>query len=180
LNLIEPEGLWQTVRERMDRPGAAGWLLLIPVVGALGVAAAAEIGVRVFNTEWNPVFGYSARPDTEGQRFRLLWAALALAPFAQGAVGAMILPLYRLRRRWRAAIAVAVVGTLPLYVAGLALIALPGIFFVLLAFFVSFVWWTTGARELLEVPPAETLEFVTVTLLASNSAIFLGSTAFPF
>ena len=168
------------VRERTARPGAIGWLLLIPVVGALGDAAAAEIGVRVFNTEWNPVFGYSARPDIEGSRVRLLWVALALAPLVQAAVGAMILPLYRLRRQWRAALAVAVVGTVPLYVAGLALIVLPGIFLLLLAFFVSCVWWTTGARELLEVPPAETLEFVTVTLLASSSAIFLASIAFPF
>ena len=154
--------------------------MLIPVVGALGVATAAEIGVRVFNTAWHPVFGYSARPDIEGSRVRLLWLALALAPLIQAAVSVMILPLYRLRRRWREALSVAVVGTIPLYVGGLALVLLPGLLLVLLASFVSFVWWSTGARELLEVPREETIEFVTVTVLGSSSALFLGSTAFPF
>jgi len=150
------------------------------MVGALGVALAAETGVRVFNAEWHPVLGYSARPDREGTRFALLWLALVLAPFAQAAVGCLLLPLYRRPRRWREALAVFVVGTVPLYVAGLSLVLLPGILLVLVAFFVSFVWWTAGACELLGVPRGEGIEFVTVTLLGASSALFLCSTAFPF
>ncbi|HSQ11009.1 MAG TPA: hypothetical protein VLN25_10420 [Burkholderiaceae bacterium] len=81
MNVFEPDGLWEAVRERLARPGALGWLTLIPVVGAFAVAIAAETGVRVFNTDWHAVFGYSARPDTDGSRFRALWVALALAPY---------------------------------------------------------------------------------------------------
>jgi hypothetical protein len=180
LSIFEPEGLWDTVRERLVRPGAIGWLMLIPGVGGLAVAIAAETGVRVFTTEWNPVIGYSARPDDDGSRLRLLWIGLALAPFVQAAAGLLILPLYGLRRRARAALAVAVVGTIPLYVAGLSLVMLPGILLVLVAFFVSFVWWTTGVCELLEVPRAEGPEFVAIMVLAASSALFLCSTAFPF
>lgn len=180
MNLFEPEGLWRAVQARIDRPGAVGWLLLIPLVGGLAVAIAADTGVRVFTTEWNPVIGYSARPDDDGARLRLLWAGLALAPIAQAAAAVLILPLYGRPRRVRAALAVAVVGTVPLYVAGLSLVLLPGILLVLVAFFVSFVWWSTGACQLLGVPRAEGPEFVTVMLLAASSALFLASTAFPF
>jgi len=78
------------------------------------------------------------------------------------------------------AIVVFVVGSVPLYVAGLSLLLLPGILVVLVAFFISIAWWTTGAYELLEVPRGEGAEFVTVSLLGASSALFVCSTAFPF
>ena len=180
MSLLEPEGLWDRVRRRCERDDALLPLLLIPLAGALGVALAAEAGVRLFNTEWNPVLGYSARPDNDGSRVGLLWLALALAPFVQAVVGTLVLPLYQRPRRWRTALAVFVVGAVPLYVAGLSLLLLPGILLVLVAFFVSIAWWTAGAHELLEVPRGEGAEFVTVSLLGASSALFLCSTAFPF
>jgi hypothetical protein len=91
-----------------------------------------------------------------------------------------LLPFYRRRRQWLAAFAVFVIGAVPLYVAGLSLLLLPGILLVLVAFFISFVWWTTGARELLGVPHGEAIEFVTMTVLGTSSALFVCSTAFPF
>ena len=117
MSLLEPEGLWDRVRRRCERDTALLPLLLIPLAGALGVAVAAEAGVRLFNTEWNPVLGYSARPDNEGSRVGLLWLALALAPFVQAVVGTLVLPLYGRPRRWRTALVVFVVGAVPLYVA---------------------------------------------------------------
>jgi hypothetical protein len=179
LNVFEPVGLWDAVRERIAHPGALSWLVLIPVIGALAVGIAAETGVRVFNTEWHAVFGYSARPDADGSRFRALWFALALTPYLQGSVGALLLPMYGRPRRWRAAIAVTVVGSVPLYLAGLAMVLLPGIILVMGAFFVSFVWWVNGARELLDVPHSETTEFVTVTLIGSSTVVFLLAGALP-
>ena len=179
MNLLEPPGLWQKVRQHLAVPGAVGWLLAIAVVGAFGVTVAAEIGVRIFNTEWSQTFGYSARPDAEGTRSRMLWLALALAPLFQALVGVMILPLYGLERRWREAIGVAVVGTIPLYAAGLALVVLPGILIVLFAYFISFAWWTSGVRELLGVSRADAFEFVTVTVLASGVALLVCSVAAP-
>jgi hypothetical protein len=180
LSLLEPDALWQTLRQRLERPGLIGWLLLIPVLGGFAVAVAAEVGVRVFNSEWSAVFGYTARPDVDGSRFRMLWAALALAPLLQGVVGALLLGFYSQPRRWRAALAVAVVGTVPLYIAGLAMVLLPGIVIVLGGFSVSVVWWATGARDLLGVPASESAEFVVVMLIASSAALMLFSTLFPF
>jgi len=180
LSLLEPDALWANVQRRLQRREFMGWLLLVPVLGGLGIALASEIGVRHFNLQWHPVFGYSARPDTDGTRFLMLWTTLAVAPIFQGLAGALLLSLYARPRRWRAALAVAIVGSVPLYVTGLALIVLPGVVVLLGGFAVSLVWWTIGSRELLEVLASESAEFVTATLIASSSALVLGSTAFPF
>jgi hypothetical protein len=180
LSLLEPDALWQSVRRRLQRPGFLGWLLLIPVLGGFAVAIAAEVGVRIFDSEWNAVFGYTARPDVDGSRFRMFWAALALAPLLQGVVGALLLGFYSQPRRWRAALAVAVVGSMPLFVSGLAMVLLPGIVIVLGGFCVSLVWWATGARELLGVPASESAEYVAAMLIASSGALMLFSTWFPF
>lgn len=180
MSLLEPDALWQSVQRRLSRPGALGWLLMIPVVGGFGVALAAGIGVRVFNSEWSAVFGYTARPDVDGARFRMLWAALALAPLVQGAVGASLLGFYSQPRRWSAALAVAVVGAVPVYVTGLAMVLLPGIVLVLVGFCVSLVWWATGARILLGVPAQDCAEFVVSTLIVAGAALMLFSTLFPF
>ncbi len=180
MSLLEPDALWQTVQRRLQRPGALGWLLLIPVVGGFGVALAAGIGVRVFDSEWSAVFGYTARPDADGARFRTLWAALALAPLVQGAVGASLLGFYSQPRRWRTALAVAVVGAVPVYVSGLALVLLPGIVIVLIGFCASLVWWATGARDLLGVPASECAEYVVATLTFASAALMLFSTLFAF
>lgn len=177
---FEPDALWAALERRLQQRGFLGWLLFVPALGALAVALASEVGVRHFSTQWHPVFGYSARPDSEGSRFLLLWTALAFAPIVQGLVGAMLLPLYSRPRRWRVALAVAIVGTVPLYVSGLAMVMLPGLVIVLGGFAVSVVWWATGARELLEVPPSECAEFVAVALIASSSGLLLFSRAFPF
>jgi len=179
MGIVEPAGLWSRVAQRCRRPGVSSLLLLISVLGALAVTMASEIGVRVFNTQWDPVLGYSARPEPEGSHFALLWFELALAPWVQAVAGALLLPFYQRPRRWTAAFAVFVVGTVPLYVAGLSLLLLPGILLVCVAFFISFVWWATGARELLGVPHGEAIEFVTVTVLCTSSALVVSSTAFP-
>jgi hypothetical protein len=180
VSLLEPDALWAAVSHRLQQRGFLGWLVPVPAVGAFGVALASEFGVRHFNEQWHPVFGYSARPDAEGSRFLVLWIALALAPIVQGLVGAMLLPLYSRPRRWRAALAVAIVGTVPLYVSGLAMVVLPGLVIVLGGFALSTVWWAIAARELLDVPASECAEFVAATLIASSAGLLLFSRAFPF
>ena len=180
MNLLEPEGLWPAVDERLGSGGARFALLAQPLVGALGVTVASEIGVRVFNGEWHPVFGYSALPDVAGTRMLLLWLALATAPFVQTLIALAVLPLYNCSRRPLATYAVFAVGSVPLYVAGLALLLLPGILLVCLAGFVSLAWWSQGAHALLGVPRSETIEFVVIALFASSALLGLASTAFPF
>lgn len=180
MSLFDTAALWQRVARRLQRPGLPFWLLAIAPLGALGVTLAAELGVRHFNSDWNAVLGYSARPDSDGRRALLLWLALTLAPLAQAVTALVVLPLYNARRAPRAAFALFVIGSVPLYVAGLALVLLPGILLVMFAAFVALAWWSQGASELLGVPPRESIEFATITLLVSTALLGLASTAFPF
>ena len=91
-----------------------------------------------------------------------------------------MLGFYSQPRRWSAALAVAVVGAVPVYVSGLAMVLLPGIVLVLVGFCVSLVWWATGARSLLGVPAPDCAEFVVATLIVAGAALMLLSTLFPF
>jgi hypothetical protein len=168
------------VAAHLQRPAAWPALLALAAVGAAGVTFAAEFGVRHFDAAWNPVLGYSARPDEEGTRITVLWAALFLLPLAQAAAALVVLPFYNAPRRPRAAVALFCIGSVPLYVAGLTLVFAPGILLSIAALFVSLAWWSQGARVLLGVPAGETIEFVTVTLLAASALLGLASTAFPF
>ena len=175
--MLEPPELWETVERRLAQPGALAWLLLLSVVGGFGGALASEIGVRVFTTDWHPVMGYAPQPDRDSRGFFLLWSALAIAPLIQGAVGASLLSLYRRPRRWDAALAVSVVGSIPLYLASLTLVWLPGILLFMFAFLISCSWWSDGARELLGINPSESADYVAAMLIASSAILFLFSAA---
>lgn len=176
--MLEPPELWETVERRLARPGALRWLLLLVVVGGFGGALAAEIGVRVFTTDWHPVMGYVPQADRGWRGFVILWLALALAPVVQGLVGASLASLYRRPRRWLAALAVAVVGAIPIYLASLTLVWLPGILLFMFAFLVSCSWWSDGARELLAIDPSESADYVAAMVIASSAVLFLTSAAF--
>jgi hypothetical protein len=180
VRLFDTDALWTAVAARLPERNAWPSLLALAAVGAAGVTLAAEFGVRHFDGAWNSVLGYSARPDEDGTRVALLWTALFLLPFAQAIAALAVLPFYSAPRRPLAAVAVFCVGSVPLYVAGLALVVAPGILLMAAALFVSLAWWSQGARALLGVPAGETLEFVTVTLLAASALLGLASTAFPF
>ena len=177
--MLEPLSLWESVAARLEVPGALGWLVLVAIVGGLGVAMASEIGVRNFTTDWHQVMGYAPQPDRGWRTFALLWFGLTSAPLIQGIVGAQLLKLYRRPRRWKSALAVAIVGTLPLYLAGLTLVLLPGILVVVIAFLISCSWWSTGGQELLGIAPSESPDYVAATLIASGAILFFISAALP-
>lgn len=171
--LFEPAPLWLAVRGRVERRGFIALIVAIVVGGGLIVAAATEIGVRTFNGDWNAVLGYSRQRSRGWFPFLLLWAAAAGLPIVQGLVGAALLPLYGRPRSWRSGLAVAAVGALPIYAASAALVLLPGIMLVCLAFLVSCSWWGSGARMLLGLPLGEAADHVAASLVVSGVIVSL-------
>ena len=176
--LFEPLALWDRVQQLTGRRGAVVRLLAIALLGGLVVAIATEIGVRHFNTDWNWVAGYSVQRDRGWQAFVLLWTAAAGLSIAQGVTGALLLPLYGRPRDWIGGLAVGVVGALPIYAAGIALVLLPGILLVCIAFLVSCAWWGSGARLLLGVPYGEAADFVVASLVTSGVTLSFAAGAF--
>jgi hypothetical protein len=172
-SLTEPAGLWAWTASRRDQPAMALALVAIVVAGGLGVATATEIGVRVFNTEWNAVAGYAAQRQRGWGPFMHLWAAAALLPVVHGLAGAWLLPMYGRPRDWQGGVAVGVLGAVPLYIAGLALVLLPGVLLVCIAFLVSCAWWGSGARLLLGLPSGDAPDYVVASIIASSVVLSL-------
>jgi hypothetical protein len=173
--LLDPEIWWNTIERRFGDRRLTIALLALAIAGALGIAMASEIGVRYFNTDWNYLLGYSVQRDRTWQPFLALWAGIAIAPIVQGLVGAALLKIYSQPQLWMRGVAVAIIGSIPMYIAGLALVLLPGILLFAIAFVISCGWWTSGSRRLLGVGYSEALEHVVVSLTISGGLMLLFS-----
>ncbi|MEO8188403.1 MAG: hypothetical protein ABI580_13675 [Burkholderiaceae bacterium] len=147
--------------------------------GAFGIALACEIGIRHFNTDWNYALGYSVQRGRDWQPFFALWAGVVIWPIVLGLVGVALLKIYSRPLCWRRGVAVAIIGSIPMYVAGLTLVLLPGILLFAVAFLISCGWWASGNRRLLGIRDSESAEHVAVSLTISGVLMLLGSAALP-
>lgn len=180
--LADPGAWWDAIEPRLGDRRLAVALLCLALVGALGIAAACEIGIRVLNTDWSETFGYNVQRNRGAQPFFVLWGGLTFAPIAQGLVGAALINVYsqpQQPRRWERGVAVAIIGWLPMYVAGLTLVVLPGIMIFAIAFLVSCGWWASGNQRLLGLRYSESPEHVAVSLTISGGLMLLMSTTLP-
>jgi len=180
MTLVEPAALWQWIARRRADRGFSAMLVGVAVLGGLVLAIATEIGVRVFSTDWNYVAGYTPQPDRTCGPLFTLWAMAAALPVAQGLAGGGLLPLYGRPRDWIGGLAVGVVGSLPIYLAAPALVMLPGILLVCVAFLVSCAWWGCGARVLLGVPLGEAADHVVASVIAGTVLLSIALAVAPF
>jgi hypothetical protein len=176
---LEPAPLWEWVVRRRGRPGFVVVLVTLALFGGLVVAAATEVGVQWFNTDWNAVAGYRVQPERGWAPFVTLALAATALPITQGLVGAWLLPLYGRPRDWTGGLAVGVLGSLPIYAAAPALVVLPGIMLVCIAFLVSCAWWGSGARLLLGIATGESSDHVAASIVAATLALTIASAALP-
>lgn len=177
--LTEPVWLWEWVVRRRGRPGFAVTLVTLAVLGGLVVAAATEVGVRWFNTDWSQVAGYRLQPDRGWAPFVTLALAATALPIVQGLAGAWLLPLYGRSRDWAGGLAVGVLGSLPIYAVAPALVLLPGIMLVCIAFLVSCAWWGSGARQLLGLATGESPDHVVASIVAATVVLTIVAAALP-
>jgi hypothetical protein len=177
--LLEPVWLWEWVGRMRGRSGFGVALVTLAVLGGLTVAAATEVGVRWFNTDWSQVAGYRPQPDRGWAPFVTLALAAAALPIAQGLAGAWLLPLYGRPRDLTGGLAVGVLGSLPIYAVAPALVLLPGIMLVCVAFLVSCAWWGSGARLLLGVATGESPDHVVASIITATVALTIAAAALP-
>ena len=178
-NVTDPEAWWSAIEPLLGDRRLTIALLVLATIGSLVVAVASEIGIRVFNTAWDSTFGYGIQRDRGWQPFLTLWVGFAVATLLQGVVGAALLKVYSKPRRWFRSIAIAIIGSVPMYVAGAALVVLPGIFLFTIAFLVSCGWWASGNRRLLGLTYGESPEHVAVSLVISGALLVLISASLP-
>ena len=177
--VTQPDYWWDTVESRFGDPRLAIMLAALALAGAFGIALACEIGVRYFNTDWNYGLGYSVHRDRDWQPFFALWAGVVIAPIVQGLVSVALLKIYSRPLCWRRGVTVAIIGSIPMYVTGLALVLLPGILLLAIAFLISCAWWASGNRRLLGIRDSESAEHVAVSLTVSGVLMLLVAAALP-
>ena len=176
---FDPEAWWDAIEPLLGDRRLTLALSALALAGALVVAVASEIGVRVFNTDWNNTFGYAVQRNRDWQPFFALWSGLAIATVVQGLVGAALLKIYSKPQRWFRGVAVVIIGSIPMYVAGVTLVFLPGILFFAIAFVVSCGWWASGNRRLLGLTFGESPEHVAVSLVITGGLMVLISAGLP-
>ena len=176
---FDPEAWWDAIEPLLGDRRLTLALIALALAGAFVVAAASEIGVRVFNTEWNNTFGYAVQRNRGWQPFFALWSGFAIATVVQGLVGAALLKIYSKPQRWLHGVAVAIIGSIPMYVAGVTLVFLPGILLFAIAFVISCGWWASGNRRLLGLTYGEAPEHVAVSLTISGGLMLLVSASLP-
>ena len=177
--LGDPEAWWDAIEPLLGDRRLAMALILLALVGSLVVASASEIGIRVFNTSWDNSFGYALQPNRTWLSFFELWAGFTIATVVQGLIGAALLKIYSKPQRWLRGVAVAVVGSVPMYVAGATLVFLPGILLFAIAFLISCGWWASGNRRLLGLSYGESPEHVAVSLVVASGVMVLIASSVP-
>lgn len=173
---LEPLNLWARVRALLaGSPGrACAQLVGLAALGAAGVASAMYLGTTYLSTDWNADLGFRPVGMMTFDPFRTTLIGFVLAPVSLAVMYLLLLPLYRRPRQPLAAFAVAVVGALPVYAAGLLLFALPAVVLLFAAFVLSCFWWSAGVREVLGISGGEATEFSVIALLGSGVLLQFG------
>ena len=176
---FDPEAWWDAIEPLLGDRRLTLALIVLALAGSFVVAVASEIGVRVFNTDWNNTFGYAVQRNRGWQPFFALWSGFAIATIVQGLVGAALLRIYSKPQRWLRGVAVAIIGSVPMYVTGVTLVLLPGILLFAIAFLISCGWWASGNRRLLGLTYGESPEHVAVSLVVSGALMVFITAAMP-
>ena len=178
--VTKPDSWWDAIESRLGDRRLPIMLLGLASAGAFGIALACEVGIRHFNTDWNYGLGYSVQRGRSWQPLFALWAGVTLSPIVLGLVGVALLKIYSRPLRWGRGMAVAIIGSIPMYVAGLTLVLLPGILLFAIAFLISCGWWASGNRRLLGMRDSESAEHVAVSLTISGVLMMLGFATFSW
>lgn len=177
--LADPDAWWDAIEPLLGDRRLTIALIFLALTGSLVVAVASEIGVRIFNTDWDSVLGYAVQLDRGWQPFVALWGGFTIATIVQGLIGAALLKIYSKPQRWLRGVAVAIVGSVPMYVTGVALVFLPGVLLFAIAFLISCGWWASGNRRLLGLSYGESPEHVAVSLVVSGGLMVLIASSVP-
>ena len=175
--LIEPIALWQRVGRELGQPvRAAQRLALLALLGAFGPACAVYAGSHWVSAITGAEIGMLTLKEGQFDPFRATFLGLLLVPLLQSVMYLLLASIYRLPRQPLTAYAVAVVGLIPVYVAGLTLVFMPAVLLTVGAFFLSCFWWAVGARTLLGVAPGDSAEFNAIAIVGTTVLLqFVGT-----
>ena len=161
--MLQPEAEWDAVAREM--PGAVVLLrsFLLPL--ALLAPLATIIGMLIFDTGWNPEYGYSMLRD------RAPMIALGTYVFEIASVYLLAVIFYLLARTegrspsFLVAFRLAVFGSIPLLLSGATLVIPFNVIFTMVAMLYSFYLYFLGAARLIGIRPSDASMFVGVAMI---------------
>ena len=161
--MLNPVAEWDAVAR--DMPGTRLLLrnFLLPL--SLLAPMATIIGILVFDTNWNPAYGYSTLRDRA--------PAIALATFAFEIASVFLLAaiLYLLARTERRSpsflvtLQVAVFGSIPVLLSGATLVIPFNVVFTMVAMLYSSYLYYLGAARLIGIRPADSAMLIGVAMI---------------
>ncbi len=161
--MLNPRAEWDAVAR--DKPGVPVLLrdFLLPL--SLLAPAATIVGMLTFDTRWNPEYGYSLLRERA--------PVIALASYVLQIVSVHLLAgvfflLARTEGRspgFLETLRVAVFGSIPVLLAGAALVIPFGVIFTMMAMLYSFYLYYLGAERLLGIRPADSAMFIGVAMV---------------
>jgi hypothetical protein len=177
VRLLAADAQFATAQRRMLRAPRASLarLLATIVAGAALSAVAVYIGSRWLTMLWNVELGFLPVAAGRIDPMRATLLALVAGPLLLAAAFCAAAPLFGRPRQPLAALAVAVIGMTPIYLAGAAMFFAPAVLLMALAFMVTCYRWGQGARRLLGIADSEIAEFIAIALLAASVALQFAS-----
>lgn len=161
--MLRPEAEWDAVAR--DVPGASILLrnFLLPL--SLLAPAATIVGMLLFDTGWNPEYGYSM------MRERAPAIAVATYAFEITSVYMLAAVFYLLARTERrppgfiTTLQMATFGSIPLLLSGATLVIPFNVIFSLMALLYSFYLYYLGATRLIGMQPSDATMFVGMAMV---------------
>ncbi len=174
--ILRPAEEWEAIARRPVpvEQLIAGYLLPLSLLPP----GATLIGMRFFDASWDAKHGYLVRPDQIVPAVLVTLAASVATVFVLAAIFWSIAPMYRARRNYLAALNVAILGTVPVWVSGVALV-LPSLVLVsMVALCHTLFLYFLGAGQLLGVERDSRADFIGVSLvLLAMVSTLLGAVA---
>ena len=173
--VIEPSQAWSEIAKA---PLSIDQLVRRALPLSVLPAAASVVGMRVFDASWSPQHGYHVGADAIVRAGVATLVGSMASVFALAAIFFLLAPMYDARRDFRAALNVAVLGTVPLWASGMLLLLPAMVIACMAALCHSFYLYYVGAGEVLGVKRADQAEFVAASLfLLAVASTLVGAAA---
>ena len=177
--LLRPAAEWDRIAEERTSVDALLRYYILPL--ALLAPIATVIGMKTFDRDWDPIYGYLVPAEQIFAAGAATFFAIVGTIFVLAAIFAVIAPMFGGTRDYLAALKVATYGAIPVMLAGatlllpmMAIVGLGGLCHTL------FQLWM-GARRVLNVPAGAQAEFVGISLvLLTLFSILVGAAAGAF
>lgn len=166
--VCDPAGEWDAIAAENSSVAALLTRVILPL--ALPAPLSTAIGMQLFDASWDPAHGYIVAREQILPAAATTYLATVASILGLAAIFVALAPMYRASRDYRAALAVAAWGAVPLLLAGATMLMPVMALVCLVALCHTLYLYWVGARRVLHVPPSQLSEFVAIALLLLAAA----------